>query len=526
MFKKINAFIIESKTLETIATWLFLGALVLIVLQQSNPYFTKLERDAGAYAYIGSQIAKGEPPYISVWESKPPGIFFINAIAILLGRGTRWGIFAMEFLFVFGSSLSGYHFIRKQFGLVQAIIASIFWLYSLNNVLAGGNFTEEYSLLFGFCALYLFYLSTKNKSLWLDVGLGITFGCTFLIRQNNAGVHIAILVTIFLIGIYTKTLQATFKRMFIIGLSAFIPILAISLYLLQQGAFDKFLEAAVFYNFFYAGNRTNLFSSFPSGIAWMGFSAGASLLGYTIAFFLLLDDIKNKRPLNSIILWLIIGGVIEVILSSLSNRNYEHYFINWLPVVACSVAVLTNQTLTPLIAWADKNSNKFIGVVLFVTVFFFGTVPITFANSIKPLLFDRSKKIEYVDLVAQFVNANTTPEQTVLVWGGQAGINFLSKREAPTSHLFYPLYPPSQISDKNSVEFYQDITTAPPELIVDGSVFDPNNLIPLSTTAPLKWLEEHNALIPPYLLDFLKYVQENYILLGTVTNVDIYQLKK
>ncbi|HEY2982019.1 MAG TPA: hypothetical protein VGJ22_12620, partial [Anaerolineales bacterium] len=71
--------------------------LALSVLVQANPATRLPGRDNGFYLYIGEEIVHGKLPYRDAWESKPPAIFYLNALALRLGRGSRWGIWTIEF---------------------------------------------------------------------------------------------------------------------------------------------------------------------------------------------------------------------------------------------------------------------------------------------------------------------------------------------------------------------------------------------------------------------------------------------
>src|SRR6185503_20182226 len=55
--------------------------LALSVLVQANPATRLPGRDNGFYLYIGEQIVHGKLPYRDAWESKPPAIFYLNALA-------------------------------------------------------------------------------------------------------------------------------------------------------------------------------------------------------------------------------------------------------------------------------------------------------------------------------------------------------------------------------------------------------------------------------------------------------------
>jgi hypothetical protein len=91
----------------------FLSLLVLGVLRQANPLKNGLSLDSGYYLYIGQQVLHGKLPYLDAWESKPPGVFYVNAFAMWLGRETRWGVWLVEFTFLLVSSALGFFVMRR-----------------------------------------------------------------------------------------------------------------------------------------------------------------------------------------------------------------------------------------------------------------------------------------------------------------------------------------------------------------------------------------------------------------------------
>ncbi len=514
-------------TLQVLVAWAVVVFAALIVLQQANPALNKLGRDAGAFMYIGSRILHGDAPYLAAWDSKPPGTFLVSAAGLWIGRGTRWGVWIIEFTLLSIAAILGYTALRKQFGVGVALFSSVIWLYGLNSLLIGGNMTEEYSLFFGFVAVFLLFFSLGcSKTAWIDFGIGICAGSSFLFRPNNIGAQISIALTIMILMIAKKQYLSLFKRFVLIGLGALLPLIAITIYLISKGALQAFWEASFLYNFSYAGgDRFNPISAFSSGLSQLGIPAGIALLGWLIALPVIINQFKRQEEITPVYLWVVVAGVVEVLLSGLSGRNYEHYFINWLPFVALSSSVLIAHTYPGFVEWTRKRSLEFVLLFALVFLSYFNDVPGLFWQSVQPLLFDRSKPVQSVDLVAEYVNINSTSGDTVLVWGGQAGINFLSQRDSPTRYLFYPLYVPSDMTDKMSTDFYNTLLANPPALIVDGATYDPNQLIPLSTASPLLWLQEHNIYNTPYLMETLAFVRKNYVLVDTVNGVDIYRRK-
>ena len=133
---------------------------------------------------------------------------------------------------------------------------------------------------------------------------------------------------------------------------------------------------------------------------------------------------------------------------------------------------------------------------------------------------------EKADPVVDYVKAHTLRGDLVLVWGGQAGINYLSRRDAPTPYIFYPLFVSSKISDRWSYEYYRNIQQNRPILILDDSYVAQGNMIPLDEKDPKKWVAEHNNQDYPYLVEVLKFIQNNYSLKDIVNEVRIYRLNR
>jgi len=168
----------------------------LIVLTQTNPGTVIPNRDYGFYSYIGLQVLRGKLPYQDVWESKPPAIFYLNAAALSLGRGYRWGIWLVEFVFLLAAILFSYSLFKKLWGTPSALFGTAIWLIGMSLTLQGGNYTEEYPLPFHFLALTLFlHLIENPKQRLYALILGLLFSISFLFRPNNAVVEaVAILV--------------------------------------------------------------------------------------------------------------------------------------------------------------------------------------------------------------------------------------------------------------------------------------------------------------------------------------------
>ena len=122
-----------------------------------------------------------------------------------------------------------------------------------------------------------------------------------------------------------------------------------------------------------------------------------------------------------------------------------------------------------------------------------------------------------------YVNEQTQPGETVYVWGGEAGVNFLARRDAPSAHFSYAQLGPSPLTERLSREFYEDILSNPPALILDLAG---DELPPLSTPNPVQWLAARNLYATPYMQEFFDFVHVNYVHRTSVAGVPVYQLEQ
>jgi len=510
----------NSLLLQNVLVILLLALAVLIVLNQANPLTTRLGRDSGMYAYVASHLMRGHTPYVSAWEHKPPGIFFIDALGLSLAGGTRWGIWLVEFVFLLAAALTGFHALKRHFGTGPALGASLIWLAGLSLVLEGGNFTEEFSLPFALISLLLFAMTLKRPpSFWLYAALGLATGCTFMLRPNNAGVQFAIILTeAALILRRQRSWRESLKGWLTLGAGFIIPVALAAGYFLARNAFQPFIEAAFLFNAAYGG-RVDLLGSFISGVRQLGFAAGVALVGMLIAFGNLRDQFKGTA-VDPILLWLGLDFILEIVLSGLSGRNYPHYFISWLPWMAFACALLLSKLAPSFESWFQRFAlPALLGAIVFLALASVSTLN-AYASAFSRLAASPGEA-QRQEQLPEYVNEHTQPGDTVYVWGGEAGVNFLAQRDAPTAHFSYAQLGPSPLTNRLSAEFYEQIVSHPPALILDQAG---DQLPPLSTPNPVQWLDAHNLYATPYMQEFFDFVHANYLYRTSVAGVPVYAL--
>jgi len=459
---------------------LALAIFVLLVVGQANPYTTLPTRDSGSYLYIGRLILRGDVPYIAAWDSKPPAIFYINALGLFIGRGTRWGVWLLEFLFLYLAAVIGYRLLRKIWQPGAAIFGMLVWVWGLDNVFWKGDLVEEFPLLFSMAALSFFWLGNRNpKNRLYDFLIGVMTVLSFLFRANNIGMGVAIGFCWIIIGFIQHQFPLMVKRLITMLAGCGLALFCAGIFLWRQGILSASWNAAILYNFSYIGNRASILSSIIPGFQYLGLVAWISLLGYGAVVLSAFRMLKIK-PFDSFMILMILLWPIEILLSSLSGRSYMHYFVNWLPAIAilcgylyhfAAPAILSEKSISFL------NKEKMpLALAVVIAMFICSGRVVDYSHAFGALFFDRKLGVEDISRVAIYVRRNTNPQDRVLDWV-QSGLNYMSQRDAPTAYLWYPEYLPSRITTSLIDGFYRDITRNPPEIIVDSYLVGPDDIL-------------------------------------------------
>lgn len=518
----------NKKCLEHILLVGIMGILTGFVLVQANPTEYPPTRDGGMYAYIGSKIIRGELPYLQVWDHKPPGVFYLNALALYLGHGNRWGIWLLEFSSLLVAACLGYYLMFQRWGPFAALFGTLLWLLGLNATLFGGNYTEEYSLPLGFLALWLYSSSLdKKKTQVYDLLIGVTGGLSFLLRANNIGPQLTIGLVILICGVWQKEFLRVILRLLLIGVGLLLPILLVAGYFASQQALRPMLDAALVYNFSYTGNQADLWLTLITGIKTLNVAVIVALAGYLSIVVAIL-----KRPVEFIWQWhlvLLVGLPIEIALSSLSGRAYRHYFICWLPFIGllCAQAGYIYGKW-PARVFSSQPLSLTYSFTLFILLAAFSSDLAIYQKMLSHWWQFGHPSVR-VDPVVVYIQSNTRPDDKVLVWGGEVGINFSAKRDAPTPHFLYPLFTTSPMAASMADQFLEDLQQNPPALIVDAYFYATDNEVLYSLDRGIRSEQmqqitpDSRVFVTPNLEDVFAFIENYYHLETTVAETNIYR---
>ena len=507
----------------------WLGLLVLGIL--SNPLFSYPGRDGGIFLYVGSLILKGRIPYLDVWENKGPLVFYINALGLFLTHGSRWGVWLLEFLFFFGAGYISYTLIKRMMGTIPALVGTFIWITAAGNVLQGGNFSEEYSLLFSFIAA-LFYLKSLEQPghKLYSLLIGVSLGANILLRPNNISMQAAVAGAYVILVIISRDWRLFFQRAILMILGGIIVLAPVVLYFTLQDALMEMINVVLVFNVQYSdgGGLIRILEGLLNASASIGFVfIVIALLGYGLSLFSFFKHEVFNSMLGRLLLILVIGWPIEALLSSLSGRNYPHYFLGWAPYLGLLGAYAAFIFLRKFVPRSEKYGIACLIILLVITLL--GKINIwkDYGAVLAQMWNSPTAELDYRDRVAVYILENTAAQDEVFVWGFRPVINFVSDRESPASFLPYPLiHVDTPLGERWANQFYSQFRADPPELVINMIEPADRERIPdIDPEVRRQYkIKYKDVVLAHNYKDMLDFIHENYTRVDTVDGYDIYRL--
>ncbi len=433
-----------------------------------NPYC-----DSGIFIYCGRRALAGDVPYIDFWDHKGPLIFYINALAALLSPRSMTGSMLLQFGFLIGAFIFCWQTLKRACGFAPALVATLCVLPLLEVAELKYNFTEIYALLFQFGALWCFCISEKverKRDIFLTrFTLGLFTGCSFMLRPNLVAVGGAIALSWLITCLVSKDYRGLWTRAWQSAAGYALIWLIFSIYFLVNGAFMEFLDGMIFFNY----NATE--SSMLDWLKGVGFgiylTLPISVFAIAVWGVMIYKHRRHqlrKQPVEPLVLVALFYLPLEMVVSSVSGRMYNHYFMSWLPAVALLIALglrdlfamprFRESRLAPL--------NGRIGFALLMIMLVF--LPQTWRIAGNTMHYLRAGKPGKGRLIS-FIEQNSVPEDNVLVCSYLAGgVYYMMDRKAPSRYVVqFNFWIGSEAHwKKMNLKFLEEIKKARPKYII------------------------------------------------------------
>ena len=274
------------------------------------------------------------------------------------------------------------------------------------------------------------------------------------------------------------------------------------------------IDAAFVYNYFYSTVRGQAFSNSLQPAIKI-FSWWFYIFGFiwfvTIAFFTY--NLLKKR-FSPFLLLTILAFPVEIFMSSISGRGFMHYFICWIPALtllsAFGFSIIQQEVISDHFSELveKKQSSLAVFILLVLTI-----IPCYQANY-EGIRYIRSSILypewinDYVEPTARVISDLTEEQDKVLVFGGQAGINIMAKRESINAALFYPAINNSEIGLKVQNAFFETLVADKPSLIIDGHAYLSQQIPAIDPNDRAK--QEFKVSFSENLDELLQWINENY----------------
>ncbi len=466
----------------------------IVALVPNHPAGRDPAEDTGVFFYAAQRLLDGGAPYRDIWDHKPPGVYFVDAVGLALGG--RVGIWVVQILSLAAAAVIGQRALRRELGDVPAFIGSLAWLVASPRLfLEQGqtNFVEFFALPLQFGALLL-YRSPLMATRALAIGL--LGGAAVLFKPTLVGIWIAIgLVTLF------QRRRAAIAPIAAIAIGAAVPLVIVAWWALSLGVFGDMVDETLVYNRAYASflpvpqRMSDLIGglrlTLPSGLVLIAFIA------WTYA-------VVTRRWRSPLVALALVALPLELVLATF-GRGYHYYFLAWLP----AMGVLAAFAVSELRRLAPPRPAR-IALVL-------GTL----AMCAQPLLLvTRLATLNDAGRfsgAAAYVAANTRADDTVFIWGAHTEVLFMARRLAPTQYVYQyaPLYTRGYSTPERVAELIADLERGRPVLILDASRESPVSP-PLDSAAFPTWVSPDIQYTPlPEMANVIAFIERNYERVGS-----------
>lgn len=510
-----------------------------------NPAANIVGQESGGFLYSGQRILEGESLYSQVWDSHPPALHYLNALVMAVFGPTPWVMWWLEIAFITATALLFFLvFVRILPRGVSFWMALIFLGAAHDpNLLSDFNLPETFALLPQVGGIFLLLSYIESRQLQWIFRLGLALSLAFLF--NPSSIILGVVALTLCVNMQPPVSRNRAAVYGLIGLSI-MPILIMIVWALM-GSFDDLWRALV------VSNVVNLQSVLAVRSVYAGIRLVVTVHPMAPLFVISVGAIfvqigrtwekwrmaRNRGDIRTHLLEksglptrvqqlaavVALSLPVELLLVNVSGQNHGHNYLILLPTLCLGSAVLIAEYLP---TWQATNgwpsSRKvFAGIV---SVLLIGWLLQTIQSQtpdrswINRLLRREGWSIVAHPAVLDYVYENTEFEDSVLVWGPDVQINFLSGRRSPTRfHSPNIVIEMAPSFPDYLLEYIHSIRSAPPQVVLvklNGNVipdlFDLRQ--PLCSICSAEVLAE--------LLEWREFMVEHYEFVQSIDGWDIF----
>ncbi|MFH1747052.1 MAG: glycosyltransferase family 39 protein [Planctomycetota bacterium] len=232
----------------------------LIALSQVIAYFRWDVVDDQMFGYFGWRIAHGATVYLDVWDNKPPGIYWINALGMILGNDSYLGVVGLCVVALVAAHACFFAICSSLFFRGAAACSTVLLCFFLTHAFftGGTNRTETFLVPFELAAVLFYVRGFARDRWWKWLSVGLCAGVAFLFKQVGLAAWGAMgLHTIILVLTGDVSMRDGFRRCLLMLAGVCVVVLAAAGALAAQGALGEAVFAVFLFNRAYFDTGTS-----------------------------------------------------------------------------------------------------------------------------------------------------------------------------------------------------------------------------------------------------------------------------
>jgi len=233
---------------------ILLAILLLFVLLRFPTLYEPFGRDQGIFATIASGLLDWNIPYRDLWDHKPPGIYFLYALAFRIFGIKMRSISLFDGFYTLCTLLLLFTLTKELFDRRTAYLAILlFTMLSSGIFFLGwwGRGQPEVFMLLPLVGMIYFLrpVESREKEVFPVLLAGITGGIAFSLKSTIAPLLLLICLTLGLEGwLDSKQIRKGIVRILLFSLGVIIILAPFFIFFLVNGALEDLLFANVTFN--------------------------------------------------------------------------------------------------------------------------------------------------------------------------------------------------------------------------------------------------------------------------------------
>lgn len=438
----------------TIGTFLFLQKSPLHPWMGSNT-----GTDSSVFKTVALMMEHGYMPYRDSFDHKGPLLFIINFWGNKIS--SYRGVWVIEFLFVVVTFFMLYKIARISCKILTSYISTFLSISLLFGYFEGGNFTEEYAMMFISISLYIFmdYLKNNSVSRLRLILCGLCLGGVLLLRPNMISIWIVFSIAILIQLLKEKNIikLLKFSTWFVIGLA--IILIPIIIWLVYNDSLTWCWKAYIEFNKQYISPENGR-AAFTE--KWDSFFFFFNTTVYITSFFTQIYLCGSKKREFDITYMIYI--LITPLLICLSGMKYRHYGMILVPVVVYPLSQLFAELENLKIKQISKILILIVSIYTLNLIILPEWITLIASSALNYSKKDDNKISDVVKTVSMIIKDNTLEDEAISVYGNWDIIYIISNRIHATRYSYQ--LPIGDIMPSLMDEYYEELQEELPKIIV------------------------------------------------------------